>query len=102
MIELNATALLVGVLACVGTLLAAWITTRSQRRQAKEGLVVTREQGAATLLDALARNLNAENERLERIIERRNKRVRDLEAEVDDLREQLDGLRSRSGTRRTD
>lgn len=90
------------VISAAGGATIAYITSRSQRQQAKESLIVTKEQGATTLFDALTKALQAENERKDAVIERRDGLIRDLRREINDLRDELEGLKRRAGERKGD
>ena len=80
----------VGSLTAVGAIIAAYVSSGPARRQAKESIVLTREQGAEKLIQAANDALAKENERLYRIMDRKDAQLERLELELVELERKLD------------
>lgn len=81
---------LVAGLTAAGAIVAAYVASGPARRQAKESIVLTKEQGAEKLIQAANEALARENERLYRIMDRKDAQLERYDLEVVELERKLD------------
>jgi hypothetical protein len=85
--------LVVGALTVIGAVIAAYVSSGPARRQAKESIILTKEQGAEKLIQAANEALARENERLYRIMDRKDAQLERHELEIVELERKLEECR---------
>jgi hypothetical protein len=79
-------AILVAFLALAGTVLVGYITMRGQRQTAKETVILTKEHAADELIQAANIAMSKENDRLYKVIDRRDAEIAELERELEECK----------------